>query len=508
MDKIRVLQLGTEDWNNRYVIPKEAEWIYTRHFKETDGNPYDAVFIGRQPMEDEYEPLRQVTKAYTLFLTENVEFTDRLRELCGCCYGKIIPEEQMQKFLSQELRFYFPASYGEKYNLKNLELAQSFRGTVWWDGNYAVNLEGDFGSEMKQIAFWRNNIPVRKNQMIDLWLEYQKDANVEIELEITQLQSGSLSKVINHWRFDETQLKQVVHIEGNHGDGPIFASISAKGEGKLRIIALHDRYSRGSHGHFLPGGVRYVTSKREEIFAYFDPGDRKPPLNVYFSGYKTMEGFEGYNMMRKMGCPFLLISEARLEGGSFYLGSAEYEKLLADILKKYMEKLNFSSEQVILSGLSMGSTAAVYYGCDIRPHAIILGKPLASIGNVSANEQYLRPGGFPTSLDVLQREGGGMDDDAVRRLNERFWDKFDSCDWGRTKFIIAYMLEDDYDTDAYDMFLTHLQSDGAQIYGKGIHGRHNDNTQEIVRWFVNQYHMVLENDFNKKSNYSEPLRIR
>ena len=61
MDKIRVLQLGTEDWNNRYVIPKEAEWIYARHFKETDGNPYDAVFIGRQPMEDE-QIIDSVTK--------------------------------------------------------------------------------------------------------------------------------------------------------------------------------------------------------------------------------------------------------------------------------------------------------------------------------------------------------------------------------------------------------------------------------------------------------------
>lgn len=87
-------------------------------------------------------------------------------------------------------------------------------------------------------------------------------------------------------------------------DGPIFASLLAKGQGKLRITNLHDRHSRKSYGVFFPGGERYVTSKREELFMYFDPGDMKPPLNVYFSGWKKQESFEGYNMMKKMGAPF------------------------------------------------------------------------------------------------------------------------------------------------------------------------------------------------------------
>lgn len=45
----------------------------------------------------------------------------------------------------------------------------------------------------------------------------------------------------------------------------------------------------------------------------------KPPLNVYFSGYRPAEGFEGYFMMNKMNAPFILIGDPRLEGGSFYL---------------------------------------------------------------------------------------------------------------------------------------------------------------------------------------------
>ncbi len=498
MDKIRILQLGNDNWRDQYRLPENTKFVYTSHFSELPEKPYDIVFLDRQPVDEECDLLQKATRAYTLFVTENVVREGKMQELYACKCGQELKKAQVQEFLSRELRFYFSKPYGEKYRMEHLTVAEHFSGDVKWNGNHDLTLRGDFGNRMRQIAFWRNNIPLFQNQMLDLWLEYKKDPQVEIELEITQFALGSRSSIINHWRFDEKQLEQVVHIEGCKGEGPIFASISAKGEGGLQIIALHDRYSRGSHGYFLPGGERFVTSAREEIFAYFDPGDRKPPLNVYFSGYKTLEGFEGYHMMRNMGGPFLLLSECRLEGGCCYMGSEEYETLFADAIKNYMEILGFTSEQVIFSGISMGSTGALYYGCDIHPHAIIVGKPLASIGNMAANEKRLRPGGFPTSLDVLQYLEGNTDDAAVGTLNKKFWKKFDVTDWGKTKFIIAYMIEDDYDADAYATLLEHLQSDGVQVYGKGIHGRHNDNTNAIVQWFSDQYRNVLSADFGRR----------
>ena len=287
-------------------------------------------------------------------------------------------------------------------------------------------------------------------------------------------------------------------MESARGDGRLFVSVRVKGKGKFRLIALHKRISRGSHGHFLPGGERYVTSQKEEAFCYFEPADLKPPLCVYFSGYKTRQGFEGYHMMRGLGCPFLLISEPRLEGGNFYMGSEEYEQMFVDAIAKYMAELGFTSDQVILSGLSMGTFGAMYYGCDIRPHAMIVGKPLASIGNVAANEKYLRPGGFPTSLDVLKFQGGGLDKESVERLNNKFWKKFEAANWGNSKFAVAYMIEDDYDTDAYATMLSYLGSDGVQAYGKGFHGRHNDNSSGINNWFLGQYKRMLREDFGRR----------
>ena len=498
MNEIRILQLGIEDWKEQYHLPKNVQWMYVPDFTDASAKLFDVVFLDRQPREQEYAALKNSTRAYTLFVTENVVIEGKMKELYECKCGQIIQKTQVQEFLTRELRFYFTNSYGEKYHMTNLTVAEHFSGKVRWNGNHDLTLQGDFGSNMRQVAFWRNNIPLFRNQMLDLWLEYQKDSQVEIALEITQYAGGSRSTEINRWIFDEKQLDQVVHIEGDQGDGPVFVSICAKGEGKLRIIALHNRYSRGTHGHFLPGGVRYVTSDREEIFAYFDPGDRKPPLNVYFCGYKEREGFENYHLMRNMGGPFLLLSEARLEGGCFYMGSEEYETMVVDVIRKHMEKLGFSPEQMILSGLSMGACGALYYGSELRPNVVIIGKPLVSVGNVAANEKRLRPGGFSAALDVLQYLSGNTDDEAVLALNEKFWDKFDASDWSKTKFIVAYMLEDDYDTDGYATLLEHLQSGGVQVYGKGIHGRHNDHTSTVIQWFTSQYRRVLEEDFDRK----------
>lgn len=496
-EMIQVLQLGSKDWSLIYPLAGSVNWTYMERVINVPRTPYDLVFIDRGLYEEEIPLLQKATKAYTLYVTSGIFMSSSMKEYFACKKGKFIQQDQVPNFLSHEIRNYFPKPYGEKFNFNNLAIAQGFQGSIEWNGHYSVTVEGEYGPELSQIAYWRNNIPIFEGQAIDFWLEYEKDETVEIALEITQFRGGSISEVQQKWHFSQQDLEQIVVADNQLPTGPVFISLLAKGQGRLKIVALHDRYSRRGHGLFLPGGERYVTSKREEIFYYFDPGDRKPPLNVFFSGYKTMQGFEGYYMMRSMGTPFLLIAEPRLTGGCFYMGDEEYEEAYVNIIRGYMKELGFTSKNVIMSGLSMGSFGALYYGCDIRPDAIIVGKPLVSIGDVAQNERIHRPGGFPTSLDVLNYLGEGMDEEATERLNSKFWDKFDCADLGETKLIASYMIEDDYDTHAYTELLSHLKTSGVQIYGKGIHGRHNDATGEIVNWFRYQYKKILFEDFNR-----------
>lgn len=497
MDEIRVLQLGDKDWNAIYTFPQEINLEYLETLKEAPKTPYDIVFLDRTPREKELELLCRGTKAYCLFVTNQVKLKGELKRFFERKKGRRIREAEIQSFLQQEARFFYPKPYGEKFRLSNVAIAQGFSGSVKWNGDYSVELEGEYGDEFRQIVCWRYNIPVFPGNMLDLWLEYRKDPEIELSLSITKFVRGGISEVIDYQEFDEKALRQVVQFDSGQSAGWLFMSLRAKGRGRLQIIALHDRQSRGGHGYFLPGGERYVTSEREEIFCYFNPGDLKPPLNIYFSGFKTRQGFEGYNMMDSMGAPYLLVAEPRLEGGSFYMGSDEYEQMMIDMIRRYMKELGFTADQVVMAGLSMGTYGAMYYGCDIQPHAVILGKPLTSVGNIAKNTRLQRPGDFETSLDVLRYLSGDTDQAAVEKLNKRFWRKFDAADWGHSKFAVAYMIEDDFDSEAYDTLISHLVSSGVQVYGKGIHGRHNDNTNGIVSWFASQYKKILREDFGR-----------
>ena len=177
-------------------------------------------------------------------------------------------------------------------------------------------------------------------------------------------------------------------------------------------------------GQFLLGGSRFVDSQRQEFIYYFHPGDMKPPLNVYFSGYRTAEGFEGYYMMKRMNAPFLLIGDPRVEGGSFYIGSSEYEQGIINVIDETLEKLNFKSHELILSGLSMGSFGALYYGAQLNPQAIIVGKPLVNIGTIAEHMRLLRPEEFGTALDVLVSNEGDTSQASIQALNQKFWQTF------------------------------------------------------------------------------------
>ena len=492
--------MGNEDLSLQLYIPDYVEWNYINDLKEAIERGYDVCILNRCVNEKEARILLKKIRAYTLFLLDDVQVDQWTTWICTSRRARVLDIQTMQEFINEDIHLFYSNTYGEKYDPHSLTISQSFKGSVFWNGFSGVELDGDYGNDFYQVAYWRGNIPVFKDQSIDFWLEYEKDDSVSIQLKIEQFQSGSLSTLQNRWIFSEEDLESVVSITNKKMDGPVFVSLLAKGKGKLKIVGLHDRHSRKEYGSFLPGGIRKVTSKREEVFMYFDPGDMKPPLNVYFSGYKTQEGFEGFYMMRNMGAPFLLISESRLEGGAFYLGDKEYENLIVSGIQDCLKQLGFDRAQLILSGLSMGTFGALYYGCSLRPHAFILGKPLGSLGDIAENERIKRPGVFPTSLDVLKKNTNNMNANAIECINDRFWDKFDETDWSHSKFIMSYLIEDDYDPNTYKNVIGHIKNVGVEVIGKGIHGRHNDNTYAVVEWFRSQYNQILKEDFNRNGD--------
>ena len=421
----------------------------------------DLVILDRDITLSEEKAFTKFTRGYCLFATENVQMLNSATSrYFKARMGQYLYTGDVQYFLAHEVRNYYPNPYGEKFNPAKLAVSDSFTGRVACDGNYNLVLDGEFGEDFSQIAYWRYNIPVFEGQCIDMYLEYEKTGDVEIKLRLFQFYYGSIGDIKQVWEFDEEQLQDVFRIDNESDQGPVFVSILARGTGSLNIISLHDRHSRRGHGFFLPGGERLVSSKGEEGFVYF-------------------------------------VTDPRSEGGAFYLGDSEFEQMITDYVTDKLDELGLTKDELVLSGASMGTFGSLYYGSKLSPHALLLAKPLANMGNVARNERILRAGGFATSLDILMKNYDNLSDEAIEQLNNRMWDRFDSADWSHTKFIISYLYEDDYDPDGYPSILSHLKSSGVEVYGKGSHGRHTDNSANVMAWFKSQYNNLLHDDFSR-----------
>lgn len=494
---IKTLQYGKTDWSITNQIYEAVEYYFEPDLEECEVKLFDVVLVDRNLGEEDIQCLFEVTKAYTLFVTDDVEIDEKLQWLMESKKATVLKSEEISRFLSDTIRYFFSSPYGEKLRPETMAVAQGFRGNIKWNGYRSIELDGDFGSDFTQILYPRRNIEIFANQSLEFWLEFSHDEGVEIEFAISKFSERDFHTIQTKWVCSEEELKKTVYVDNDDVRGFLFAGIRAKGKGKLIFTALHFRYSRHEYGSFLPGGKMTRTAKREELFSYFDPMDMRPPLNVYFSGYKTQEGFEGYFMMRRLGAPFLLIGEPRIEGGCGYMGDEEYERNVAQIIDKYRLELGFDKSEVVLSGLSMGTVGALYYAPDVKPGAVVIGKPLVNWGNIARNGKIYRPSEFATSFDILNYLTGDDDDTAIDKLNQRFWNKFSKANLGKTTFAIAYMIEDDYDGTAYGDLISHLQDEGVVVYGKGMHGRHNDNSAGINNWFVGQYKRILKSKYGR-----------
>lgn len=392
----------------------------------------------------------------------------------------------------------FKGQYGAKLQVAELQVVEHFSGQMDYEGNRYLVLEGDFGQDFQQIARFRYNIPYYKDSAQDLFFDHLGEAGVETRVSVQLIQEGSLDSIVKEWIFDGEDALAEHPIDAD-SSGYLVIALLARGKGKLKIGPCHYRFSRCGFGEFVLGGERFVDENQDEFMYYFHPQDFKPPLCVYFSGWRSAEGFEGYGMMKAMGTPFLLICDPRLSGGSFYLGSEAFEQRVSDVIQEKLDFLGFSRDQLIMSGLSMGTFGATYHGAKLEPHALVIGKPVFSLGEVALKEKIVRPGGFKTSLDLLRLFGDSYNNSGAAYLDDRFWKRFRAADFSKTKFVVCYMKDEDYDATAFQKILDYTKGGkAARVVMRGIPGRHNDNYGQQIKWFITQYYHVLKSDFGRE----------
>ncbi|KRL35059.1 accessory secretory protein Asp2 [Liquorilactobacillus uvarum DSM 19971] len=436
-----------------------------------------------------------------LFVQEKLPDDTTIHNFLNLKLAQAVSEKNKKLLLEQIAYAFFDNQSGIKLGINMIRVASTFEGSRKYEGNAYLELEGEFGKEFQPLAFWQKNIYVDPNKKIEIWPEFVKSADCELKMSFFETINGSTDNQQSSWSVSEKKLESPIVIGGTHNEKNgsfLNVTLYAKGSGKIKIGSLHYRWSRLGFGQFILGGQRYADKKRQEFMYYFNPGDMKPPLNVYFAGYRSLEGFEGYFMMKKLNAPFMLFSDPRLEGGAFYLGSEEFENKIKTVITDSLHYLGFNNKQLILFGISMGTFGALYYGSKLKPHAIIAGKPLLNLGTIALNGRLLRPQEFDTALDLLRLITDENSQAAADRLNKRFWDAFSQTDFKDTTIAAAYMKNDDYDRAAFRELMEKLQRRNAKVIGRGYIGRHNDNTPAVVNWFLTQYRYILQNDFGRK----------
>ncbi len=502
----KILQIGIDNWAHHYEIPENMDWYYfcpnsplaLRKMMEMEGiTSFQAILIEDGQYLSDLLPFIHHIEPYTLFYDQDFKAPDSvifdlLKQRCARAVDFSDPQ-QLVNDLSTSL---FGGGYGDKLFPSSIEIHPSFEGSITYQGFEHVTLEGNFGDDFQQLAYWSYNIMVYKNLPIELWLEYEKQGNCEFRIVIRKIWNGSVDDFFEEEVYSEADLGKAIIMDSKDSNYLLIISIEACGNGKLQLGNLHQRWSRKQFGKFVLGGGILHDESRDEINYFFHPGDFKPPLAVYFSGFRPAEGFEGYWMMKNLGCPFLLFSDPRLQGGAFYLGSDELENKVKQTIQYYLDYLGLTSKDLILSGISMGTFPSFYYGASFEPHAIIVGKPLANIGTIARRGRLEAPGVFDTSFDILRHQTGGISSQHMLKLDQRFWKVFKQADFSMTTFGLSYMKDEDMDSQAYEQLVSHLCNTGAKILSRGTVGRHNDDSNTNILWFLHFYNMVLE-DFGR-----------
>lgn len=402
--------------------------------------------------------------------------------------------EGFSQFINQN----YVKPWGTSLYHRRVEIHPDFEGNVTKKGSSKVILEGIFGlDDFQQVLVWKNNWG--GSGRVKFYPEISASGSVSYYFRAYYKNGTTHSGIITH-DFSAEQIRAgEVFFDLGFSEFPVNFALFIKGQGKVQVGALHLRYGLSGENFLAMGGKRLVQKGHmgEELGVYFNAGDLKPPLNVYFSGFRPSEGYEGRWMMGSLGSPFLLVYDPRLVGGAFYRGPELEEALVKEIQEK-LDLLGFSNKELVLSGLSMGTYASFYYGAQLEPHAIVVGKPLANIGGLAVHSRIFSPYDWDLAMDTLIHLTGTLTKESASALDEAFWKEFESADFSETTFIIAHMLQD---TDLpFKRIFNHLKQNypSAKVLHKGLEGRHNDDTPGVTSWFYKQYQQLLISDFARQ----------
>ncbi|MFR0611958.1 accessory Sec system protein Asp2 [Limosilactobacillus balticus] len=483
---MNVLQLGAQNWADKYKIPNEINWTYNT-YPHAGIQKFDLVIIteGVQLEDDLWRKLQWQVPPYCVLYSPFAEkdLSKAGLNFIKCQEARQIVEEPQELINQLPVRFFHGQS-GMRLAPTKLLLNNPV-GAFVDDGHLTLKIEAN---EWTNLGSYQQNIYIDPQRLFKFSLEYNRQTNVKVRLRvIVQPGAGDGNPKDQYFlNFSKNNEEQELPIKLK--DVPRYANVSLEvlGKGELTLGVLHARWSRKDYGEFFTGGKRLVDSVTgEDIAYYFNPGDLRPPLHVYFSGARGLEGFEAYPLFRRNHTPALLFTDPRLAVGQFYTGEKIESQIKTTIIRT-LRKLGFSRQQLVLNGISMGTYPAIKLGAQLSPYAINVAKPTVNLGQVALRARLERPDEFDTIFDIDRQLVSSLNSEQLEQLDMDFWDLINQNDLTKTRLYVGYMKNDDYDNLAIKRMQENAVIQNARLFvSKGFPGRHNDN-RAVVQWFVSR----------------------
>ncbi|MCD7131459.1 accessory Sec system protein Asp2 [Limosilactobacillus balticus] len=483
---MNVLQLGAQNWADKYKIPNEINWTYNT-YPYAGIQKFDLVIIteGVQLEDDLWKKLQWQVPPYCVLYSPFAEkdLSKAGLNFIKCQEARQIVEEPQELINQLPVRFFHGQS-GMRLAPTKLLLNNPV-GAFVDDGHLTLKIEAN---EWTNLGSYQQNIYIDPQRLFKFSLEYNRQTNVKVRLRvIVQPGAGDGNPKDQYFlNFSKNNEEQELPIKLK--DVPRYANVSLEvlGKGELTLGVLHARWSRKDYGEFFTGGKRLVDSVTgEDIAYYFNPGDLRPPLHVYFSGARGLEGFEAYPLFRRNHTPALLFTDPRLAVGQFYTGEKIESQIKTTIIRT-LRKLGFSRQQLVLNGISMGTYPAIKLGAQLSPYAINVAKPTVNLGQVALRARLERPDEFDTIFDIDRQLVSSLNSEQLEQLDMDFWDLINQNDLTKTRLYVGYMKNDDYDNLAIKRMQENAVIQNARLFvSKGFPGRHNDN-HAVVQWFVSR----------------------
>lgn len=495
-----ILQLGPANWADRYQMPKDMKWEFNK-FPSKKEHHYDLVLVtGRNQLTDkDWQDLQWLVDPYhVLYLaSNNKELSNAAHHFLKCQEASPIQDDPQTVIHFLPRRYFFGQSGIRILPTTLIPLMDRIKSYEVLDSGHLL-MEVDTNNNWEVIGTYQAPIYIDPDKIIKFWLAYQAKG-LAVHLKIFMQPYAADGDPKDSFELDVSSSKEL-QLPIKVISAARFATIclKVKGKGSLNLGILHSRWGRDGVGEFIAGGHRIVDLKNGEDVAYFfNPGDLRPPLNVYFAGARGLEGFEAFPLFRSFKAPSLLFTDMRLEVGQFYTG-AKIQQEMKKVIQHYLQELNFDNSKLIMNGISMGTYPAIKLGAELSAYAINVAKPLGDLGLIAKRGRLQRPDEFDTIFDIDNQIVRRLDQQNLTLLDKNFWDSFNKCDLSKTRLFVGYMKDDDYDNQAIHYFQKSPAVANAREFSSyGFGGHHNDNPQ-VNNWFINRLHQMLVRDFGRK----------